>query len=62
MATSTFTQLLSSGVVHEQMRGDKECPYSGVTSCGSLEEGWRKARPGVQEPHLDGDFNTKPLF
>ena len=29
----------STDCVSEQLRGDKECPFSGVTKLGSLEEG-----------------------
>ena len=37
-ATSTLTQLLNYGV-GGQLRGDKECPFSGVTKSGRV---WRK--------------------
>ena len=38
ISTETFRRVLTVRV-GGQLRGDKECPFSGVTKSGSLEEG-----------------------
>ena len=62
--SQTFRKALTASVQHGQMRGDKECPFGGVSSCGRV--WWKGAgndagSAGKRRSELHTDHN-EPLY